>query len=366
MGTCRACKRESNVISDRIGFCKDCIKTDFPCIWPEIKKQHNISREMFQLPNAPPNSTSGVKCNQCLHTCKIPENGIGFCGTRHVEGGRLKGGRPHEGNLYYYHDPLPTNCVGSFVCPGCSDSGFPNFSKTPGPEYGYKNLAVFYHSCSFNCLYCQNYHFKSKTFSQERLSSKALADAVDSRTTCICFFGGDPTPQILHAIKSSKIAIKRHSLIRICWETNGAMDRRYLEQMAELSLKSGGCIKFDLKAWDERIHYALCGVSNKRTLDNFASLSTFINQRPELPFLIASILLVPGYVDEHEVRSIASFIAELNRDIPLSLLGFYPHFFLDDLPCTSKAHAIGCRDIAIDVGLKTVHIGNYHLLGNAY
>jgi pyruvate-formate lyase-activating enzyme len=27
---------------------------------------------------------------------------------------------------------------------------------------------------------------------------------VDKKTTCICYFGGDPTPQILHAIKSSK------------------------------------------------------------------------------------------------------------------------------------------------------------------
>jgi len=30
-----------------------------------------------------------------------------------------------------------------------------------------------------------------------------------------------------------------------------------LDKMIELSLNSGGCIKFDLKAWDENLHLVL-------------------------------------------------------------------------------------------------------------
>jgi len=258
--------------------------------------------------------------------------------------------------------------VGDFVCPGGTGCGYPRFAVSRGPEYGHKNLAVFYHACSFNCLYCQNYHFKERTFSTTRISSKELAAAVDEKTTCICYFGGDPTPQILHAIKASKLALKKAKgrILRICWETNGAMMAPYLNQVAELSLRSGGCVKFDLKAWDEKIHFALCGVTNRKTLENFKKLSEFIGQRPDPPFLIASTLLVPGYVEEEEVAGIARFIADLDPGIPYSLLAFYPYFYLNDLPTTSRAHALRCKAAAEAAGLRHVRIGNVHLLGEAY
>jgi len=140
----------------------------------------------------------------------------------------------------------------------------------------------------------------------------------------------------------------------------------YLGMMAGLSLDSGGCVKFDLKAWHDEIHHALCGVTNRKTLENFQVLSRMIEKRPEPPFLIASTLLVPGYVDEQEVAAIARFLAGLNPDIPYSLLGFYPHFFLHDLPTTSRAHAMRCRDVALGEGLRNVHVGNIHLLGEDY
>jgi len=217
-------------------------------------------------------------------------------------------------------------------------------------------------------LYCQNYQFKDKTASALRVSAKDLAGSVDEKKTCICYFGGDPTPQILHALKTSKLSIKHASnrVLRICWETNGAVQEPYLTMMAALSLYSGGCIKFDLKAWDEGIHHALCGVTNKKTLENFRILSTLISKRPGPPFLIASTLLVPGYVDEREVGEIADFIADLDPEIPYSLLAFYPHFYLQDLPTTSRSHAMRCKERAEAAGLKRVHVGNVHLLGDDY
>lgn len=136
--------------------------------------------------------------------------------------------------------------------------------------------------------------------------------------------------------------------------------------MGSLSLESGGCIKFDLKAWNESVHYALCGVTNKKTLENFRVLSQLVSRRPEPPLLIASTLLVPGYVDEKEVEGIASYLAELNPEIPYSLLAFYPHFHLQDLPTTSRGHALRCKEVAENVGLKRVHLGNLHLLGKDY
>ena len=144
------------------------------------------------------------------------------------------------------------------------------------------------------------------------------------------------------------------------------MQEPFLSMMANLSFDSGGLIKFDLKAWNESVHYALCGVSNQRTLENFRVLSELVQRRPEPPFLIASTLLVPGYVDEEEVAGIAGYLAELNPEIPYSLLAFYPHFYLQDLPTTSRNHALRCKEIAESAGVRQVHIGNLHLLGSKY
>jgi len=112
-----------------------------------------------------------------------------------------------------------------------------------------------------------------------------------------------------------------------------------LRQAAELSLNSGGCIKFDLKVWSEELHIALCGVSNKRTLENFRLLAEYVKKRPSSPFLVASTLLVPGYIDTEEISRIAAFISSLSQDIPYTLLAFHPQFMMNDLPPTSKRHA---------------------------
>jgi pyruvate formate lyase activating enzyme len=132
--------------------------------------------------------------------------------------------------------------------------------------------------------------------------------------------------------------------------------------MAELSLESGGCIKFDLKAWDDSLHRALCGVTNRRTLRNFEYLSAWISRRPAPPFLVAATLLVPGYVEADQVSLLARFIARLDRNIPYALLAFHPAFEMTDLPVTSRRQAESCLAAARDAGLKRVRLGNVHLL----
>ncbi|MGC8787388.1 MAG: radical SAM protein, partial [Anaerolineae bacterium] len=145
-----------------------------------------------------------------------------------------------------------------------------------------------------------------------------------------------------------------------------SMHPALVEEMVELSLHSGGCIKFDLKAWDNNLHRVLTGASNKRTLQNFAAVAAHLHRRPQPPLLIASTLLVPGYVDVQEVRQLATFIASLNPSIPYALLGFHPHFYIHDLPTTSVRHAEEVLAVAQEAGLQNVRIGNRHLLSRAY
>jgi pyruvate formate lyase activating enzyme len=140
------------------------------------------------------------------------------------------------------------------------------------------------------------------------------------------------------------------------------MNLEFLKEMVDLSMTSGGCIKMDIKAWDDSLHTALCGVSNERTKKNFEWVAQWIKRRPEPPLLIASTLLVPGYIDEKEVRDISRWMTTLNPDIPYALLAFYPQFLFKDLSVTPRDLALRCKKVAEGEGLRKVKVGNIHLL----
>jgi pyruvate formate lyase activating enzyme len=367
MSTCRGCGRTEPTISSRMGYCAVCIRSRFAQVWPEIEALHHESRRAFNLPAVPPRASGGQTCTLCFHACRIPEGGHGYCGARRVVDGRLRGGGAAGAGLSYYYDPLPTNCVADWFCPGGTGAGYPGYACRDGPERGWTNLAVFYHACNFNCLFCQNWTFKRATFRGEKVSARELAAAVRRNTACICYFGGDPTPQLPHALAAARRGLESAGQagrrVRICWETNGAMQAEWLQPLLNTSLPNGGVIKFDLKAFSPEMHLALTGVSNSQTLKNFAALAAHSGERPEVPLLCASTLLVPGYVDLEELHGLARFIAVLNPDIPYSLLGFYPRFYLDDLPVTSREFAREAGAVAEAAGLRRVHLGNLHLLG---
>ncbi|MEJ2710830.1 MAG: radical SAM protein [Anaerolineales bacterium] len=349
--TCQICQTKSRRIAGILGVCASCLHTHFSEAHSRIAAAHAASREEFDLPVDPPRHKGGVQCKLCSNACTIGEGERGFCGLRTVQQGKLVhlAGTPQRGLLHWYRDPLPTNCVADWVCEG---------SQHPGKH----NLAVFYASCTSNCLYCQNWHFRQVSPDRSNtISASELAAAANPRTFCVCFFGGDPASQMPHALAASKILAGRG--VRVCWETNGMMHPKLLDAAVRYSLATGGCLKFDLKAFDEQVHLALTGVSNRRTLENFARAARRFDERSEPPLVVASTLLVPGYVEADQVAKIANFIASLNVHIPYALLGFAPNFYLHDLPCTSVKHAREAEVAARAAGLVNVRIGNRHLLG---
>ena len=361
---CRTCGKEVELLSQTLPVCLDCLRSEKETIKRFIEKAHHQSRRPLRWVNTPPKNGSGIPCQICVNQCQIPEGGWGYCGLRTQQNGVFQGVSKGEGNVIWYYDGLPINCVADWICPGGTGAGYPQFAYTNGPEYGFKNLAVFYHGCSFDCLFCQNWTHRERGWDKKRVHPEELVQAVDDHTSCICYFGGDPTPQLPHSIEVSKKALERAEgrVLRICWETNGTMNPALLDEMVSLSLTSGGCIKFDIKAWNDSLHIALCGVSNERTKENFERVAQWIEKRPTPPLLIASSLLVPGYIDEEEIRNISKWIASLNPEIPYALLAFYPQFLFNDFPTTSRRLAFRCKEVAEKEGLRRVRIGNLHLL----
>ena len=353
---CKLCGTHSRLIAAHLGVCLDCIRNRPEEALALADAAHAAARRLFGLPERPPHTEGGRRCGLCVHACIIGKGERGYCGLREVhkskagKPNRLRhlAGTPTQGLLHWYRDRLPTNCVADPFCAGHT-------------QRGKHNLAVFYGSCTVDCLFCQNWHFRESDPARSTyLSAAELADAANPRTYCVCYFGGDPASQMAQALATSHLLAERG--VVVCWETNGTAHPRLMNRALDLSLASGGCVKFDLKAYDDNLHYALTGASNHQTLENFARAAARFNERPTPPPVIASTLLVPGYVDAEEVDHIAHFIADLNPAIPYTLLGFAPHFLFPDLPRTSVRHAEEAEAAARAAGVHTVRIGNRHLL----
>ena len=327
-------------------YCPNCIRERFQEIENDIQTIHGATRTAYGLPEKIPAHDKGVRCQLCANNCSINEGDFGYCGVRQNVGGKIVGPDREWAYVDWYHDPLPTNCVADWVCRGSND-------------LGYTNLAVFYEACTFNCLFCQNWHFRDR---KNRATVHDLNRAADATTGCVCFFGGDPTPFALHNLEVARQLQQRKRKLRVCWETNGSTAPKYMKKWADYALKSDGCIKIDFKTFNENLNIALCGTSNKNTKENIKMVAQYMKKREHPPMLIVSTLLIPGYIDEAELNAMAEFISSINKDIPWSFLGFHPHFRFEDMPCTSRAQADMALRIAEDHGIRNTHLGNIHLL----
>ncbi|MEM4053622.1 MAG: radical SAM protein [Ignisphaera sp.] len=381
MGICRLCGARGATISSVIGVCSNCLRNRKEGLGVAMEV-HRRYRAALGLPPQPPESANGIRCTLCVNECSIGVGETGYCGLWSNCGGRLCFVEGHSiGILYAYIDPLPTNCVATPVCPAATGCGYPKYSVSRGPEYGYYNLAVFFAGCNLNCIFCQNWDHKNIVVSPSLRGRYTVSDVElidravkNGRVTCICYFGGDPGPHMVYALKVSRKIVeesKRSSTVkRVCWETNGLENPGIVREMARVSLESGGIVKIDWKAYTPEVYQALTGVNGYRAVnrvkENIAIVASMSRERMEIPLLTVSILLVPGYVDEIELSGMAEYIASVDRDIPVVLLAFHPDHLLRDLPPTSIDHAKKAVGIFKEYGVRKVFLGNEWLLGPYY
>ena len=156
MARCQLCGITSPDIATALSVCLVCIRRRPHEALEMAVDAHRASRAEFGLPPVPPDDPDGILCNLCVNTCNIGQDCIGYCGLRKNQDGRLTGASTTKAKLSWYHDPLPTNCVADWVCGAGTGAGYPTYAHCPRAESGYKNLAVFFQTCSFNYLFCQN------------------------------------------------------------------------------------------------------------------------------------------------------------------------------------------------------------------
>ncbi len=169
----------------------------------------------------------------------------------------------------------------------------------------------------------------------------------------VSFTGGDLLCQPDFYVRAAEKIKERNSRIWILMETNGyGLTSANLDMYQQAGIDS---FWLDIKAFDDRVHRRLTGVSNTRILKLPAEL------RDRGFTLEISSLFIPGWVETDQIAQIAHLVASVDEGIPLTILAFFPEYRMMDVPIPSLRQMIEAYTAAKDAGLRNIALGNIHL-----
>ncbi|MEM4347028.1 MAG: AmmeMemoRadiSam system radical SAM enzyme [Candidatus Altiarchaeota archaeon] len=280
---------------------------------------------------------SYIRCKLCPHQCSLNENERGICRARVNFRGKLY--TLTYGNPCALHiDPIEKKPFYHFL-PGT----FAFSLSTAG--------------CNLRCKYCQNFDISQKkpeeTTNYDMLPEKTVELALnekgkDDKVMTIAYTYAEPVAFYDYMLDTAKIANEKG--IRNVVVTAGYINEKPLINLA----KEVDAIKIDLKGFNERFYREICEAELEHVLK-----ACKITYREAKWFEIVN-LVVPTLNDNlEEIKQLCEWIKEnLSKDIPLHFSRFHPMYKLTNLPPTPIETLKKARDIALNVGLNFVYIGN--------
>jgi len=290
-----------------------------------------------------------VRCLACKQRCLIAEGYTGICGVRQNVGGKLfllVYGKASAVNV----DPVEKKPLYHFL------PGTPIFSiGTVG--------------CNFACSFCQNWDLSQAT---KELRLKLLRekspeligvevtrfgyDLPPERIVSICLEQGIPSiaytynePVIFFEYLYDTARLAKEKGLRNVMVSNGYESEEALELLKDCV----DAMNIDLKSFSDEFYKELCKARLQPVLDT-------IKKVHELGiWLEVTTLVIPGRNDsEEELRSIASFIASIDKNIPWHVTAFHPAYKLRDAERTSHESLVKAYSIGRGEGLRFVYVGN--------
>ncbi|MFX0034159.1 MAG: AmmeMemoRadiSam system radical SAM enzyme [Candidatus Hermodarchaeota archaeon] len=282
------------------------------------------------------------QCLTCERKCKILKGKSGFCKTRINKDGKIY-------SIVYG------------LIPALS---FNPIEKKPLYHFYPGSIAITIgtYGCNFSCFWCQNYHL-SKTdpsnayqfaTSDEYISPEKLIEIAIKRKckgTSISF--NEPTLLYEYSLEVFKLA-KKNGLYNT-YVTNGYMTEDVLRDLVEAGLDA---MNIDIKG-DSNMVQKYCGTDVEFVWRN-AKLAKDLGVHIEI-----TTLLIQGLNStDNIVRKLTERIVnELGIFTPYHISRFFPHYksknygLLEPTPLDLLYNAY---NIAKDVGLKYVYLGNIH------
>lgn len=273
-----------------------------------------------------------VECRLCPHHCRISDGRAGLCKSRVNRGGTLFSevyGHPcalavdpvEKKPLYHFH---PGSTCLSMACTGCN----------------------------LRCLNCQNNDIsqaKPGDVPSYQLSPSQLVE-ICKQEGCpgLAYTYTEPLTYIEYVIDTARIAHEQG-----LWNilvTAGFVEK---EPLADL-LPYIDAANIDLKSFSEDIYRRVSGGMLEVVLD------TILAMRNAGVWIELTNLLIPGVNDDMEmVRQMCRWIVDNGMaDVPLHFSRFFPRYKMKDVPPTPVRTLHAARDVALEEGIKTVHLGN--------
>lgn len=269
-----------------------------------------------------------IECLLCPHHCLIKKGQFGLCSVRSNQDGQLKTINYGEVTTMAI-DPIEKK---------------PLYHFKPGTNI----LSVGSFGCNFSCDFCQNYSIAQYKAESQYLSSEELIEKCVNweDNIGIAFTYNEPSIWYEYIYDTAKKLKESHPDFQIVLVTNGYIEPEPLEKL----LPYIDAMNIDLKSFQEDYYKKVCGGSLEPVLRTIEKAS----QRCHVEI---TTLLVSGLNDsEEEVREIASFLGNLNKDIPLHLARYYPTYKMDR-PATDLKIMLEAKEIAKQY-LNYVYIGN--------
>ena len=284
-----------------------------------------------------------VQCQLCFRRCTIANWRRGFCTNRKNIGGTLYTlvyGKPCALQI----DPIEKE---------------PLFHVSPGSRIFCIGTA----GCNFRCSFCHNWHMSHRRLEDvnylEASPEELVQKAFDNNCTGFHFTYNEPTVFYEYMYDVAKIAHDRG--LTTALHSNGAMNPEPLREL----LKNMDAVTIDLKSFtDEFYEYvteqAVSGPFKPSSPPLESVLATLKIIREEGVWLEIVNLVIPTLNDDMDtIRDMCIWIRDnLGDDVPLHFLRFMPACKLTKLPLTPVETLIEAREIAMEVGLKYVYIGN--------
>lgn len=269
-----------------------------------------------------------IKCLLCPHYCKIRPGKSGKCSVRTNKDGGLK-----------------TINYGEITAVGLDPiEKKPLYRFHPGKNI----LSVGTFGCNFSCDFCQNYsiaQFKSKSqfFSSEALIEKCITA---DNNLGIAFTYNEPSIWYEYIYDTAKKLKEDDPEYKIVLVTNGFINPQPLEKL----LPYVDAMNIDLKAFNNDYYKTVCGGSLDPVLKTIEKASKHCHVE-------VTTLLVNGLNDsKEEVDQIASFIGNVDPDIPLHISRYFPRYKMDR-PATEIEIMTDSQKVAQKY-LNHVYLGN--------
>ncbi|MBD3390177.1 AmmeMemoRadiSam system radical SAM enzyme [Candidatus Micrarchaeota archaeon] len=271
-----------------------------------------------------------VQCYLCRRMCRIKPGETGYCHVRENRDGTLYT-LPYGKAVAVNVDPVEKKPFYHFM-PGADCFSF----STVG--------------CNFRCKYCQNWEISqaySGIVGEDWPPEKIVEYSSSNNISGIAYTYTEPTIFMEYALDTAKLAHQKD--IFNVFVTNGYESDAAISEMAGRIDAS----RIDLKGFNEKIYRDVCGdVELEGVLATIKGLY-------KIGHIEIINLVVPGYNDdEDDLRAVSKWCAELDPNVPLHFIGFYPANKMEDVPSTKLDTLLKAREIAMDEGVKFAYSGN--------